>query len=276
MNGIIWVAAVMAVVCRAFPAAADFYVIAGGGKAGTQITSVPYTITSPGLYCLSRNLTYSNSTGYAITVTVSGVTLDLMGFSLSGNGKNSYTTTGIFVNAELEGVEIRNGTVTSFGGYGIFTQGCKGVRLIGLRVQDNGGMGVRIQGSNHLAMGCSFLDNGGIGATIGQSLIKGNQAYGNTGGLHISSGSVISGNVCLNNSAIGISTGTGCSVLDNSVMGSGSYGINVSDGCTVKGNTCRGNTGGGINTGNDCLIAHNCTQGLTVGSSCHAVENHTY
>ncbi|MBU4448351.1 MAG: hypothetical protein KKD99_07175, partial [Proteobacteria bacterium] len=54
---------------------------------GTKITSVPYTISSPGFYYLGGNLTYSG-TGSAISVDADNVTLDLMGFSLTGAGKS--------------------------------------------------------------------------------------------------------------------------------------------------------------------------------------------
>lgn len=66
----------------------DFYVVAVGGGVGTKITSVPYTISSPGFYYLGSNLTYSG-TGSAISVDAENVTLDLMGFSLTGAGKSS-------------------------------------------------------------------------------------------------------------------------------------------------------------------------------------------
>ena len=51
---------------------------------GTKITSVPYTITQPGFYLLTGNLTY-NGTGNAIAVgaNVKDVVIDLMGFSLT-------------------------------------------------------------------------------------------------------------------------------------------------------------------------------------------------
>jgi len=97
----------------------DFYVIAGGGKAGTQIRSVPYTITSPGLYCLAQNLSYSTTLSFAITVAASDVTLDLMGFCLTGPGKNSGPNHGININEGIDNVEIRNGTINAFGGHGI-------------------------------------------------------------------------------------------------------------------------------------------------------------
>jgi hypothetical protein len=77
------------------PAAADsdFYVISGGGAVGTRITSLPRIISAPGFYYLGANFTYTG-VAPAITVAANGVTLDLMGFSLSGNGTNKGITWG--------------------------------------------------------------------------------------------------------------------------------------------------------------------------------------
>ena len=84
-----WLVALLAAVLLSGSAAwaqGDFYVIAGGGPpVGTKISSVPYTITQPGFYFLTGNLTY-NGAGNAITVSANNVTLDLMGFSLSHTG----------------------------------------------------------------------------------------------------------------------------------------------------------------------------------------------
>jgi hypothetical protein len=86
----IWLLALVgAVLLSAGPAWAqdEFYVIAGGGV-GTRITSLPYTITSPGFYYLTSNLSYSGSSN-GITVNSNDVTLDLMGFSISGPGSGA-------------------------------------------------------------------------------------------------------------------------------------------------------------------------------------------
>lgn len=57
---------------------AEFYVIpVGGPRVGTEIKSLPYTITTPGFYYLTKNLT---ATGTGITVNAGDVTIDLMGF----------------------------------------------------------------------------------------------------------------------------------------------------------------------------------------------------
>ena len=49
----------------------------------TPISSLPHTITESGSYYVTGNL---SSTGDGIVIEASGVTVDLMGFSLTGDG----------------------------------------------------------------------------------------------------------------------------------------------------------------------------------------------
>ena len=286
MKSKFWLLALLgAVLCAATVIADDgFYVIAGGGKAGTQINSVPYTIISPGLYCLAQNLSYSNTTGYAINVAASDVTLDLMGFCLTGPGKASGANHGININEGINNVEIRNGTIKAFGAHGIvnpLNSNDVGIRVIGLRASGNGGAGLVLNGYNHLVAGCSFQDNGDHGALIGQGILKGNLAYNNgSQGVSIlgatGTGSTVSGNVCRGNGQMGIYAAEGSTVADNTVQGNGDWGIIAVEGSTVMRNTARGNTKGGITTGPNCLISNNTTQGLTSGPGSIPVNNVVY
>ena len=256
MKRFIWAAAIMLVVGSVLPAAADFYVIGAGGNVGTKITSVPYTISSPGLYCLAKNLAYSPTTGNAITIEADNVTLDLMGFTLSGPGKTSGNNKGIYVGVNSDSVEIRNGCVTGFGNRGIYAYG-EEIRLIGLRVRDNGSLGADLLGYYDQVLGCSFLNNGSAGVQTGiNCLVKGNLAAGNGGS--------------------GITANSGSSLLDNACSDNGGYGLGAGSGCTVKGNTCQGNTEAGIYTADHCLIINNASQGITVGTGCTAVNNCKY
>ena len=49
----------------------------------TPIASAGYVITNSGSYYLTSNL---HSTGHGIVIETNGVTVDLMGFSLTGDG----------------------------------------------------------------------------------------------------------------------------------------------------------------------------------------------
>ena len=124
-------AVVGAVLLSSAPLWADdgFYVVAVGGGVGTKISSLPYTISTPGFYYLSKDLSTS---GAGITVNASHVTIDLMGFSLVGTDK---TNTGIYISGKTN-VEVRNGTVRFFD-KGIFEDSGNGAnhRIINVRVE---------------------------------------------------------------------------------------------------------------------------------------------
>lgn len=184
-------------------AMADFYVIAGGRRVGTEIKSLPYTISSSGFYYITKDLTVSGSHG--ITVTADHVTLDLMGFSLIGSGSGSYD--GVYMCTKTN-VEIRNGTVRNFGRYGItdISGFGKGHRIINIRVEGNGSFGVCLWGYSHLVKGCTALENGyaGIDAGVG-STITGNTCYYNQNhGISASYCSTVTGNTCYKNTNHGI------------------------------------------------------------------------
>jgi hypothetical protein len=123
-----------------------YVVVAAGRQVGTKITSLPYTINTPGAYYLASNLSSSND---GITITASNVTLDLMGFTI---------TTGVFKGISLfnvANVEIRNGTVN--GGYGIICgpeyNNSKNHRIINLRIVSVN-RGISLLGPGHLIQGC--------------------------------------------------------------------------------------------------------------------------
>jgi hypothetical protein len=255
------------------PADDGSYVIVAGGRGGTPIHSVPYTMSSPGLYYLAGNLT---ATTTALIINASDVTLDLMGYSLTGPGKDSGSNIGIQIQPACSNVEIRNGSVKSFGNFGVHSSDptAAGIRVIGLRVRDTGNSGISLYGNGHLATGCSVQNAGNHGIFLANngSLCKGNQVSGSSGdGIYVSAG-IVTGNVCLANNngfhANGVS-----SVLDNEALNNTAYGIITSDYCTITRNTARGNPSGGIQTSSYCTITNNTTQGLNHGGNCTLADN---
>ena len=100
---------------------ADFYVIPFGPNIGTEIKSLPYTIENEGFYYLKKNLVVGNTYAAALTINADNVTLDLLGNMIKGPGKTSNVlNVGISVVGH-QGIEIRNGVLTEFGGYGIYS-----------------------------------------------------------------------------------------------------------------------------------------------------------
>src|SRR6187455_75010 len=51
-------------------------------EARTPISSVPFTISASGSYYFTKNLQFQNTSGNAIAISASDVTLDLNGFTL--------------------------------------------------------------------------------------------------------------------------------------------------------------------------------------------------
>jgi hypothetical protein len=76
-------------------------------QAATQISSCRYTITAPGTYAVTSDLSCPGGT--AITVLASKVALHLNGHTISGNGAGD----GIYVQGAAN-ISIDNGTVHGF------------------------------------------------------------------------------------------------------------------------------------------------------------------
>jgi hypothetical protein len=85
----------------------------------TAITSLPFTISSPGNYYLPTDLNFTGA-GVAILINASGVVLDLNGRSINAIGSAHSPGVGIGVAVvNREDVIIQNGNINGFGAYGI-------------------------------------------------------------------------------------------------------------------------------------------------------------
>jgi len=210
---------------------------------GTRITSLPYTISAPGAYYLGGNLSYSSGNG--ITIASDHVTLDLMGFTLTGPGR---ANSGIYLHAR-KNVEIRNGTLSEWE-YGI-QEDSSGVghRVVNIRAENNKN-GIWLSGSSHLIKGCRATP-GGPGANglyiESKGAIRSCQtynfsesaivisSYGTIIGNLVQGGGIYAGDSCLimgnkvSDAATGIYCLSSASIISNTVMtGLGQVGIRIS------------------------------------------------
>jgi hypothetical protein len=102
-------------------------------EAGTPISSAPMTISAPGRYYLTQNITVSGAVT-AITIAASNVSLDLGGFTIRGN--NTAGSFGINAFGGQFNIEITHGTVQSFH-IGISTLDAQTVRLNDVHAHSN-------------------------------------------------------------------------------------------------------------------------------------------
>lgn len=176
------------------------------------ITELPYTISESGSYIVTGPLA---STGHGIFVQAHNVTIDLMGFTISGNSQANFH--GILAQGgegiPLRNVHIRNGGVQNFGD-GVRFENVNGGSIQHLTAIQNVGRGMNMRSlsapgntsANVIIEHCLVIDNGNVG--IG---LDGNA--GNARGFVIRHNS-IQGNLGM---GIRIDRGEGCVVTDNMI-----------------------------------------------------------
>jgi hypothetical protein len=217
--------------------------------------------TNSGSYRLTGNLTAPLGTD-AIDATAPIVTIDLNGFSITGNGS-------VGVNAAVGDVTVENGTVTGFStGINVGASGI--VRNVHA---DANGSGITV-GNNSVVEGCTANNStGASGAAIscaGVCVISGNTASGNgkLDGIDcVGNGCLISNNTA-NANTTGIDCkGTGCLISGNTIFNN-TTGISASDTITgYTGNVLKNTTDIPMSNGTS-IEAESPVQNLCHGSHC--------
>lgn len=177
----------------------------------TPITNLPYTISESGSYYVTGSLT---STNEGIKVGANNVTLDLMGFPISGSQVPG--SIGIHVQGGedimLVNVAIMNGSIREFE-RGIVVENARGGRIRDLIVSANTSSGIEL--TRYASGSCTDY-------TIEDCIVRDNQGTG----------------IYLNNGAGGLSLHKNHVIRRCSVSGNGTYGINAvfTSGCVIDGN----------------------------------------
>ena len=231
----------------------------------TPISSLPYTISTPGSYYLTGDLTLTDTAVNGITVNADNVTIDLMGYSLNGPGSGSGTNYGIHINGRSN-VEVRNGTVRRFGSVGIYDYytADRGHRIIAVRAVSNGDCGIELRCRGNLVKDCTAAHNGKAGIVVyWGSTVTGNTAYNNQDdGIYADSGSTVTGNTAYNNQSHGIHARPGCTVTGNSAYYNQRNGIYLNGHNLLDQNTAYNNNQSGGSFINMDLTRTDCTYGV--------------
>ncbi len=246
-----------------------------------------FRITEPGSYYLTGNI-IGQAGMNGIEIVSSGVTLDLMGFSLQGV---TGALSGVFMAGFRRGITIRNGSVHWWPNDGLriaidsgLIESINAFENGGWGINDTGGYALHVRGcsayTNRVA-GTSGIQSGGIkvsnGAVVESCQARSNEGIGFQGGL----GCVFAKCVAISNEQTGFFLEEGNIISGCSATTNGLGGIRVISKSLVLNNMCSGNDGqaGIFCSGSDCRIEdNNCVtnfEGIRVSGSGNFIARNT-
>ena len=194
-----------------------------------------YLIAQPGSYYLTGNISGASGKN-GIEIAASGVTIDLNGFQLDGQGQGTHA---ISATTSLAGLVIFNGSVANWGGKGFSGPIVAQAQLRQLSISNCAGGGILV-GSRSLITDCQVDNFGSVGSAVGIAA----QSYARITNCTISNGQ---------NAADGINVDYGSAVLNTTAGENGGSGI-VGQGSFVRIQGCIafGNKGDGIRQTGTC------------------------
>jgi parallel beta-helix repeat protein len=216
----------------------------------------PYQIKEAGSYRLSGNLVVSAGAN-AINITVSNVTLDLNGFTISGPGSSAISG----ASTPISAVSVRNKTISGLNS-GVDLGNCTGCSIQQMIIENgpngiNVGPGARVSSNLITGVTQGFVLGNGIVAGV-NSTIVGNTVTASTFGIQAASSSTVSGNTVSNSYSVAINVGIYSTASGNTATNSNT-GILVSCPANLLGNTALANAFGNIsyNSGSGCNSVNN-------------------
>ena len=242
----------------------------------TPISSVPFTITQPGSYYLTANLVSASS---GIIIQTNRVTVDLMGFSITGD--RGPIDQGVSIegqtNAPCRNVVVRNGSLHNFC-YGVVLANTQNSRIEYLAVDGLDQAGFYLVGNyNGICSGNTIAHCSALGGYRGVDFFANyvGQCNGNTVSDCLFKGNTKEGLALGGRGECSRNVFTRCMVQDNGNYGillraasDGSCGGNVIEMCTVSGNGGAGiqfdGSAGAVggNRVSQCTAYHNTTYGI--------------
>jgi len=248
-----------------------------------------FKITQPGSYYLTGNIIGAVNK-HGIEIAARGVTLDLMGFDLSGvvgmGAFDGVTTTAAA--PALRNIAVLNGSIRNWGGDGVdlLTFAAPHARLVAIQASDNAQQGIQVASATILIdcaaytnlghgisvidacslTGCTASSNGvwGILAQTGCSMVNCSASANGNDGINALSSCSLLNCTAYNNAVAGISAFNGASISNCSAFGNTLDGIYAGIGSTVVGCTAQLNGRAGIQCESDSLIRGNTCDFNTV------------
>jgi len=238
----------------------------------TPIGSLPFTISAPGSYYLTTNLTGVGGAS-GITITTNDVTLDLRGFKLAGVPGSLH---GILASGSLQNVSVANGTVSAWGTNGVTADSTSSSQFSGLRLMNNGADGLE-SGHRALVRQCVAEGNSGngFGGFCSECIFDHCAANNNNGeGFSTYEKCLLLGCTANDNGLDGFNPFFDCTVRDCNANNNGFDGIDIPyPGCLVTHCVCNVNGVQGIQGGDDSAVRDsvataNNGDGIVTGVRC--------
>lgn len=188
-------------------------------------------IAQPGSYRLANNL---QAAGNCLVVTARGVTIDLAGFAIVGNGTGTAITAKDVTAGSIPQARtvVRNGEISNFAAATNLSGTVEGLRVVSNArgivvgvgtvrnniVQFNSSAGIEI--ADGIVTGNLLIGND-IGICVEEAgVVTGNQAAGNKIGIEVKgAGSTLVGNIADGNSEIGMRVACPSNLIDNTAIG---------------------------------------------------------
>lgn len=192
----------------------------------TATPGFPVTLSTPGSYILTSNLSVGSLSATGILVTSpSSVSLDLNGFTIRGacpavGGCAAGAGTSIGIDARgSTGMHARNGRVRNFASDGVSAG--SDARIGEIAVEGNGGAGIAV-GSESEVADCLAYDNAGSGIAVPQLIVRDCTVSANFDGIVAGAVSLVEGITVVDNDRVGIAVnGVGTTVRANVEPGLG-------------------------------------------------------
>jgi hypothetical protein len=132
----------------------------------TAITSLPYTITTQGIYCLTGHLSTGITAGNAITINTNNVVLDLNGYKIGGLAAGPGTNANGIYAEQRQNIIIKNGTVRGFyAGINLYDASplttSQGHIIEDIRADMNTHTGIGVSGRGNIIRNNQVVDTGG-------------------------------------------------------------------------------------------------------------------
>lgn len=247
---------------------------AAGGITLGDAPGLPVEIFQSGSYRLTGSLSDTAGASSIVFIAASGVTLDLGGFELAGDG-----STAVGISASTIDVTVRNGTVRDVSGLGI-DLGSRG-RVENVEVRGTNGGAIEcaadcklrdllLSGNAGISIDCGarceLLDstlafNNGSGAVVAGpgSRVEGNQIGGPASTITVGQGSIVARNTLASPGTTNRITATGPVLIrENVIQDATGTAVLVTGSALIEGNIIDGSAGGiGIACGAGCLVRGN-------------------